>query len=105
MQKAKKLFTRAGLNHLNASVCPCSVTLYYGVMIQMMTSDTLFFLCLPGSGFGKKGKELSTERDFFMRMKCTVTNRGRTVNLKSASWKVTTATSTKHHICSNCTHK
>ncbi|KAG8000327.1 Endothelial PAS domain-containing protein 1, partial [Nibea albiflora] len=41
-----------------------------------------------GTGFGKKGKELSTERDFFMRMKCTVTNRGRTVNLKSASWKV-----------------
>ncbi|KAM4607841.1 endothelial PAS domain-containing protein 1b [Polymixia lowei] len=41
-----------------------------------------------GSGFSKKVKELSTERDFFMRMKCTVTNRGRTVNLKSASWKV-----------------
>ncbi|XP_029962866.1 endothelial PAS domain-containing protein 1-like [Salarias fasciatus] len=41
-----------------------------------------------GTGFGKKGKDLSTERDFFMRMKCTVTNRGRTVNLKSASWKV-----------------
>ncbi|XP_031171946.1 endothelial PAS domain-containing protein 1b [Sander lucioperca] len=41
-----------------------------------------------GSGSAKKGKELSTERDFFMRMKCTVTNRGRTVNLKSASWKV-----------------
>ncbi|XP_030628758.1 endothelial PAS domain-containing protein 1b [Chanos chanos] len=40
------------------------------------------------SGLGKKGRELSTERDFFMRMKCTVTNRGRTVNLKSASWKV-----------------
>ncbi|KAL6487435.1 hypothetical protein MHYP_G00040610 [Metynnis hypsauchen] len=40
------------------------------------------------TGVGKKGKELSTERDFFMRMKCTVTNRGRTVNLKSASWKV-----------------
>ncbi|XP_076831552.1 endothelial PAS domain-containing protein 1b [Brachyhypopomus gauderio] len=34
------------------------------------------------------GKKVSTERDFFMRMKCTVTNRGRTVNLKSASWKV-----------------
>lgn len=45
-------------------------------------------VCVSGSGFGKKGKELSTERDFFMRMKCTVTNRGRTVNLKSASWKV-----------------
>ncbi|XP_077437629.1 endothelial PAS domain-containing protein 1b [Vanacampus margaritifer] len=39
-------------------------------------------------GFGKKSKEQSTERDFFMRMKCTVTNRGRTVNLKSANWKV-----------------
>ncbi|KAJ8359723.1 hypothetical protein SKAU_G00162480 [Synaphobranchus kaupii] len=31
---------------------------------------------------------MNTERDFFMRIKCTVTNRGRTVNLKSASWKV-----------------
>lgn len=41
-----------------------------------------------GSAFGKKSKEVSTERDFFMRMKCTVTNRGRTVNLKSATWKV-----------------
>ncbi|XP_053476801.1 endothelial PAS domain-containing protein 1b [Ictalurus furcatus] len=40
------------------------------------------------TGVGKKGKDLSTERDFFMRMKCTVTSRGRTVNLKSASWKV-----------------
>ncbi|TSK42150.1 Endothelial PAS domain-containing protein 1 [Bagarius yarrelli] len=40
------------------------------------------------TGVGKKGKQLSTERDFFMRMKCTVTSRGRTVNLKSASWKV-----------------
>ncbi|XP_007895056.1 endothelial PAS domain-containing protein 1b isoform X2 [Callorhinchus milii] len=39
-------------------------------------------------GFGKKNKDLNTERDFFMRMKCTVTNRGRTVNLKSATWKV-----------------
>ncbi|TSK14873.1 Endothelial PAS domain-containing protein 1 [Bagarius yarrelli] len=43
---------------------------------------------LLSSVYGKKHKELSTERDFFMRMKCTVTNRGRTVNLKSASWKV-----------------
>uniref|UniRef100_A0A8C8S7V7 Endothelial PAS domain protein 1 n=1 Tax=Pelusios castaneus TaxID=367368 RepID=A0A8C8S7V7_9SAUR len=41
-----------------------------------------------GPGFGKKSKDMSTERDFFMRMKCTVTNRGRTVNLKSATWKV-----------------
>ncbi|KAJ7984969.1 hypothetical protein DPEC_G00360250 [Dallia pectoralis] len=41
-----------------------------------------------GTGFGRKGKDMNTERDFFMRMKCTMTNRGRTVNLKSASWKV-----------------
>ncbi|XP_055791050.1 endothelial PAS domain-containing protein 1-like isoform X3 [Salvelinus fontinalis] len=40
------------------------------------------------TGTRTKGKDFSTERDFFMRMKCTVTNRGRTVNLKSASWKV-----------------
>ncbi|XP_051936676.1 endothelial PAS domain-containing protein 1-like [Hippocampus zosterae] len=40
------------------------------------------------NSFGKKSKEQSTKRDFFMRMKCTVTSRGRTVNLKSASWKV-----------------
>ncbi|KAK7901127.1 hypothetical protein WMY93_017896 [Mugilogobius chulae] len=43
---------------------------------------------MAGSGFSKSSTELSTDRDFFMRMKCTVTNRGRTVNLKSASWKV-----------------
>ncbi|KAG9484439.1 hypothetical protein GDO78_010033 [Eleutherodactylus coqui] len=41
-----------------------------------------------GAGIGKKNKDANTERDFFMRMKCTVTNRGRTVNLKSATWKV-----------------
>nr|XP_023660067.1 endothelial PAS domain-containing protein 1 isoform X1 [Paramormyrops kingsleyae] len=41
-----------------------------------------------GTSFGKRSKDVNTERDFFMRMKCTVTNRGRTVNLKSASWKV-----------------
>ncbi|KAG8443635.1 hypothetical protein GDO86_008979 [Hymenochirus boettgeri] len=41
-----------------------------------------------GVGTGKKIKDTNTERDFFMRMKCTVTNRGRTVNLKSATWKV-----------------
>ncbi|KAJ8359722.1 hypothetical protein SKAU_G00162470 [Synaphobranchus kaupii] len=41
-----------------------------------------------GAGFAKKSKDMNTERDFFMRIKCTVTNRGRTVNLKSASWKV-----------------
>ncbi|XP_016124252.1 endothelial PAS domain-containing protein 1-like isoform X3 [Sinocyclocheilus grahami] len=46
-------------------------------------------LCVKsGPVYGRRGKDMSTGRDFFMRMKCTVTNRGRTVNLKSASWKV-----------------
>ncbi|XP_043930427.1 hypoxia-inducible factor 1-alpha [Protopterus annectens] len=36
----------------------------------------------------KKGKGQSTERSFFLRMKCTLTSRGRTVNIKSATWKV-----------------
>nr|XP_056707485.1 hypoxia-inducible factor 1-alpha isoform X1 [Euleptes europaea] len=36
----------------------------------------------------KKGKEPNTERSFFLRMKCTLTSRGRTVNIKSATWKV-----------------
>uniref|UniRef100_A0A3Q3GPC3 Hypoxia-inducible factor 1-alpha n=1 Tax=Labrus bergylta TaxID=56723 RepID=A0A3Q3GPC3_9LABR len=36
----------------------------------------------------KKAKEPSTERSFFLRMKCTLTSRGRTVNVKSATWKV-----------------
>uniref|UniRef100_A0A8C3A057 Hypoxia-inducible factor 1-alpha n=1 Tax=Cyclopterus lumpus TaxID=8103 RepID=A0A8C3A057_CYCLU len=36
----------------------------------------------------KKAKEPNTERSFFLRMKCTLTSRGRTVNVKSATWKV-----------------
>lgn len=36
----------------------------------------------------KKTKEVCTERSFFTRMKNTLTSRGRTVNLKSATWKV-----------------
>ncbi|KAM8921655.1 hypoxia-inducible factor 1-alpha isoform 2-T2 [Pelodytes ibericus] len=40
------------------------------------------------SGPAKKGKEQITERSFFLRMKCTLTSRGRTVNIKSATWKV-----------------
>uniref|UniRef100_A0AAQ4RRM6 Hypoxia-inducible factor 1-alpha n=1 Tax=Gasterosteus aculeatus aculeatus TaxID=481459 RepID=A0AAQ4RRM6_GASAC len=36
----------------------------------------------------KKAKEADTKRSFFLRMKCTLTNRGRTVNVKSATWKV-----------------
>ncbi|XP_037341906.2 hypoxia inducible factor 1 subunit alpha a isoform X2 [Pungitius pungitius] len=36
----------------------------------------------------KKAKEADMKRSFFLRMKCTLTNRGRTVNVKSATWKV-----------------
>ncbi|XP_031438089.1 hypoxia inducible factor 1 subunit alpha b isoform X2 [Clupea harengus] len=36
----------------------------------------------------KKGKEQNTDRSFFLRMKCTLTSRGRTVNIKSSTWKV-----------------
>lgn len=36
----------------------------------------------------KKTKEQNTDRSFFLRMKCTLTSRGRTVNIKSATWKV-----------------
>ncbi|KAG5855205.1 hypothetical protein ANANG_G00046580 [Anguilla anguilla] len=45
-------------------------------------------LSLKSAVIGKKSRKTNTERDFFMRMKCTVTNQGRTVNLKSANWKV-----------------
>ena len=34
------------------------------------------------------GTEDDNERVFFMRIKCTLTNKGRNVNLKSATYKV-----------------
>uniref|UniRef100_A0A673GQ52 Hypoxia-inducible factor 1-alpha n=1 Tax=Sinocyclocheilus rhinocerous TaxID=307959 RepID=A0A673GQ52_9TELE len=40
------------------------------------------------TGLSKKAKEQHTNRRFLLRMKCTLTSRGRTVNVKSASWKV-----------------
>ncbi|XP_048394242.2 hypoxia inducible factor 1 subunit alpha a isoform X4 [Stegostoma tigrinum] len=43
---------------------------------------------LSHRGLQKKGKDQNTERNFFLRMKCTLTSRGRTVNVKSATWKV-----------------
>ncbi|KAM8833214.1 hypoxia inducible factor 1 subunit alpha a [Synchiropus picturatus] len=36
----------------------------------------------------KKSTEVNSARSFFLRMKCTLTSRGRTVNVKSATWKV-----------------
>ncbi|XP_007247604.3 hypoxia inducible factor 1 subunit alpha a [Astyanax mexicanus] len=41
------------------------------------------------TGSSKKIKEEpNTERRFLLRMKCTLTSRGRNVNIRSASWKV-----------------
>ncbi|XP_026173295.1 hypoxia inducible factor 1 subunit alpha, like [Mastacembelus armatus] len=46
-------------------------------------------LLTPRPGLSKKLQaEQQSERNFFLRMKSTLTNRGRTVNLKSATWKV-----------------
>lgn len=39
------------------------------------------------TGLSKKAKEQRTNRSFLLRMKCTLTSRGRTVNVRSASWK------------------
>ncbi|KAG5265679.1 hypothetical protein AALO_G00245140 [Alosa alosa] len=44
----------------------------------------------------KKGKEQDAERSFLLRMKCTLTSRGRTVNVKSATWKVLRCTGQVH---------
>lgn len=55
-KKLKSCSQEQDLNHLNASVCPCSVTLYYGVMIQMMTSDTQFFCVFQEVALVKKAK-------------------------------------------------
>lgn len=56
-------------------------------------------LLLPGPV--KKGKEQNTERSFFLRMKCTLTSRGRTVNIKSATWKVTNAKKYLHSLAAS----
>uniref|UniRef100_A0A8C8D7D1 Hypoxia-inducible factor 1-alpha n=1 Tax=Oncorhynchus tshawytscha TaxID=74940 RepID=A0A8C8D7D1_ONCTS len=40
------------------------------------------------TGTSKNSKGPNTERSFFLRMKCTLTSRGRTVNVKSSTWKV-----------------
>ncbi|KAM6932935.1 hypoxia inducible factor 1 subunit alpha, like [Xenentodon cancila] len=46
-------------------------------------------LLTPRPGMSKKSlAEQPSERNFFLRMKSTLTSRGRTVNIKSATWKV-----------------
>jgi len=43
---------------------------------------------VSSSGISKKKTEKSAEQNFFLRMKSTLTHTGRTVNIKSANWKV-----------------
>uniref|UniRef100_UPI00358EC32F endothelial PAS domain-containing protein 1-like isoform X3 n=1 Tax=Myxine glutinosa TaxID=7769 RepID=UPI00358EC32F len=51
-------------------------------------------------GSSQMGGEATTDIDFLMRMKCTLTSRGRMVNLKSASWKVLHCTGHVKHMAS-----
>ncbi|XP_023266086.1 hypoxia-inducible factor 3-alpha-like isoform X2 [Seriola lalandi dorsalis] len=53
-------------------------------------------LLAPRPGLSKKSTEQRSERNFFLRMKSTLTSRGRTVNIKSATWKVLHCTG---HMC------
>lgn len=55
-KKLKSCSQEQDLNHLNAYVCPCSVTLYYCMMIQMMNSDTLFFCVFQEVALVKNAK-------------------------------------------------
>uniref|UniRef100_A0A7N5ZV11 Hypoxia inducible factor 1 subunit alpha, like n=1 Tax=Anabas testudineus TaxID=64144 RepID=A0A7N5ZV11_ANATE len=57
--------------------------------IHPCDQEELRDLLAPRPGLSKKTQtQLQSERNFFLRMKSTLTNRGRTVNLKSATWKV-----------------
>ncbi|XP_076855841.1 endothelial PAS domain-containing protein 1 [Brachyhypopomus gauderio] len=79
-----------------------NVTKFIGLTQVELTGHSIFDFTHPcdheeirenlsvkaGTVYVRRCKEVNMERDFFMRMKCTVTSRGRTVNLKSAGWKV-----------------
>uniref|UniRef100_UPI0035902888 hypoxia-inducible factor 1-alpha-like n=1 Tax=Myxine glutinosa TaxID=7769 RepID=UPI0035902888 len=77
-----------------------NVTKYLGLSRVDLTGQSIFDFIHPcdqeelqellvyRQGVAKKDTSIKSERNFFIRMKCTLTNRGRTVNLKSASWKV-----------------
>lgn len=62
-----------------------SCTVVYNDNKVLFCSWCVFFF----SGLNKKPmKETPVEINFFLRMKSTLTSRGRTVNIKSAEWKV-----------------
>uniref|UniRef100_A0A674D3F6 Hypoxia inducible factor 1 subunit alpha, like n=1 Tax=Salmo trutta TaxID=8032 RepID=A0A674D3F6_SALTR len=59
-------------------------------------------LLVPRPGvFKKKPVQQHTEMTFFLRMKSTLTVRGRTVNIKSATWKVLHCTGHMRVCCSD----
>uniref|UniRef100_A0A4W5R5D7 Hypoxia inducible factor 1 subunit alpha, like n=1 Tax=Hucho hucho TaxID=62062 RepID=A0A4W5R5D7_9TELE len=58
-------------------------------------------LLAPKPGVSKKDPvQQHTEMNFFLRMKSTLTSRGRTVNIKSATWKVLHCTGHMRVCCS-----
>nr|XP_020499180.1 hypoxia-inducible factor 1-alpha-like [Labrus bergylta] len=66
--------------------------------------DELRDLLAPRPGVSKKlSASQSTERNFFLRMKSTLTSRGRTVNIKSADYKVLHCTGHMRPFCPGST--
>ncbi|XP_068601373.1 hypoxia inducible factor 1 subunit alpha, like [Brachionichthys hirsutus] len=56
--------------------------------IHPCDQEELSDLLSPRTGASKKLLKQRSERNFFLRMRSTLTSRGRTVNIKSASWKL-----------------
>lgn len=55
---------------------------------KLMWASFLSFVTLFSGSSKKPLTEKQSQRNFFLRMKSTLTSRGRTVNAKSAVWKV-----------------
>ncbi|KTG34309.1 hypothetical protein cypCar_00003165 [Cyprinus carpio] len=69
----------------NSHMLHCNIFLQKNT--QAINNECMNLIFCPCLG-SKKTKEQNTERSFFLRMKCTLTSRGRTVNIKSATWKL-----------------
>ncbi|KAJ7995216.1 hypothetical protein DPEC_G00242240 [Dallia pectoralis] len=70
--------------------------------IHPCDQEELRDLLAPRPGMSKKKTaEQHAAINFFLRMTCTLTTRGRTVNIKSASWKVLHCTGHMRLCCSN----
>lgn len=78
----------------------CSLITFLQCLLHLFRAepDAIFL----SSGLTKKNSEKLTEYNFFLRMKSTLTHTGRTVNIKSANWKVLTIrTSVLHDLLHN----